>query len=436
MSEVPITREHERFAFLEEESYDRVSAYLNEHAEDLGPDNKTSYFFVLPDINISVAVTEQKAVLKYKGGQIGKGIGFEELEIGLASREEAEKTVRLLQVLTQLDPQVSRQIRHNYQLDEIELALKYTETWGFHLELEKIYEATDEELKAAATEADSQIVSVAGRLGIQLATNADLLEFTQAWERNKQPRGTYTAEEVFKLYGTLHKQAAVKRLSETQVLDEATIEWLKSQRDPELSVPHGPLLLSDLEKQTLATLDLPTNWFASEERRETIHGQLHLARVAAFAAHLAREQGKDELTAQTVFVAGLFHDIARTSDKTDRGHGARSAEWLKANSASAEVHQTLGEVVEGVDFNRVASIVAAHDEEGLESDDIAIIKAADALDRYRLPKTKWWLNDEYLTLVPSSETKSLAFDTIVATEEAWLQNRDIVAATRNITQEL
>ena len=58
------------------------------------------------------------------------------------------------------------QFRDNYQYKGIDIAMKYTQSWGFHLELEKIIhdisekEKAEEEIRAVAIELGSEIMSV------------------------------------------------------------------------------------------------------------------------------------------------------------------------------------------------------------------------------------------------------------------------------------
>jgi len=66
------------------------------------------------------------------------------------------------------------QKRHNYLYKEIEFTLKYSDTWGHHLELEKmVYDKKDIFL------ARKRIKEIALELGIHLMTDRELMEFTK-----------------------------------------------------------------------------------------------------------------------------------------------------------------------------------------------------------------------------------------------------------------
>lgn len=429
--------EYEKIAFLDEASHDRISALLAEQATDLGQDDKTSYFFVLPDMNLSVASKSGASVIKLKTGQIGRGIGHVELpEVELAGPEQTNNAVELLTELTGYSPELSEQIRHNYLLNEVEIAVKYTETWGFHAELEYIYEGgSDDVIEQSKKDAESRINTVAGMLGITLATDSELITFTEKFEADRIPRGEYSSESVRKLYDSLHKRALLKRMPEQQFLDAETVDWIAQNRPLDLPNEGSKLLLSQEEKDIVANAALPTEWFSNDERALTIHGQLHHFRTAVFAATIARQNGATESQAKTVFVAGLVHDIARTHDKDDPTHAIRSAEWFKENYK--EVKDSLGKYMRDVSADEVSAIIEVHDgamdNASEELIDLKhILRTADALDRYRLPKLSWWIRDEYLKSKPTTEMKTTAFDVVVSSENEMLASRNVKKATQQI----
>jgi hypothetical protein len=67
---------------------------------------------------------------------------------------------------------------------------------------------------------------------------------------------------------------------------------------------------------------------------------------------------------------------------------------------------------------------------------IDLLKTADVLDRYRLPKTKWWQGDAFLKLLPSAALKSFAFDLVVESERRHLHGTDSVDAVLGAYAEL
>lgn len=71
---------------------------------------------------------------------------------------------------------------------------------------------------------------------------------------------------------------------------------------------------------------------------------------------------------------------------------------------------------------------------------IDVLKTADALDRYRLPKLKWWIDDAQIKIVPSDDFKAFSFDLIIASERRFLKGEDnansIISALHDLNSAL
>jgi putative nucleotidyltransferase with HDIG domain len=67
---------------------------------------------------------------------------------------------------------------------------------------------------------------------------------------------------------------------------------------------------------------VPSEWFVRESR---LHGVTHTQRVHIHAQRLADELGWTQADTGLVLAAALWHDIGRTKDDVDPGHGALSA---------------------------------------------------------------------------------------------------------------
>jgi adenylate cyclase class IV len=63
------------------------------------------------------------------------------------------------------------------------MALKYSDTWGHHLELEKIVSSQDE-----VPAAEGEIRKVAEELGIHVMTDEELKEFTARKDKEYRER--------------------------------------------------------------------------------------------------------------------------------------------------------------------------------------------------------------------------------------------------------
>jgi len=162
-------------SMFDQEKYNDIRIFLAKNAKDLGKDNKDVYFFILQDKLVKVVnnISKKNAKIVLKLNKIGKGSDFEETEI-LIDQNDVEKSVGLFISLGLNEMQRSFQKRHNYLYKEIEFALKYSDTWGHHLELEKmVYDKKDISL------AKKQIQKMALELGIHLMTDRELMEFTE-----------------------------------------------------------------------------------------------------------------------------------------------------------------------------------------------------------------------------------------------------------------
>lgn len=221
-------------------------------------------------------------------------------------------------------------------------------------------------------------------------------------------------------------------------MDHATIVWISDNR-PDLPPAPKPVL-SPQPKELLAHGGLPTQWWADPRLYTSLHGVRHAMRTAALAAVLAEANGLDDTDTVTAVIAAAVHDCQRRHDKDDRGHGNRAAIWLAANGDAVWGHFGLTATPRRI--VQAATAVRLHDVpyEAFTADDQAdharteritdVVKAADALDRYRLPKLKWWPDARYMREPAFDQMRSLAFDLVLVSERAYLAGASGTAAVR------
>ncbi|MGI5825830.1 MAG: hypothetical protein ACOX50_00275 [Patescibacteria group bacterium] len=154
-------------------------AFLSEQGEDLGEDDKDTYFFIFKDKFLKVVKNISKGTGKVvlKLNKLGKGSDFEEIEIPLKINE-VDRMADLFSSL-KLPAQLihNDQKRHNFLYKGVEIAVKYSIDWGYHAELEiVINDARDKEI------AETQIREVAEELGLRLMTDEEVLQFTSEIE--------------------------------------------------------------------------------------------------------------------------------------------------------------------------------------------------------------------------------------------------------------
>lgn len=217
----------------------------------------------------------------------------------------------------------------------------------------------------------------------------------------------------------LRMLAEAGRLPDQQYMDRTTLAWIAGNRPTgpgvRATMPHQPLLL------------IPEGaWFARREAIDSIHGIRHGARVALFVQLLAHDRGVDPGRSQTLAVAAACHDCRRHHDRDDPGHGRRAAQWLAENTAT--VAAALGavprpEAITAVALHDVAHHDFADDQASAyrqHQDAVDLLKAADALDRYRLPLARWWPDPSRIRLSVPAWLHPLAHDLVVHSEQARL----------------
>ncbi len=161
------------------EKYDQLLKFLLKNARDLGVDDKRVWFFVMPDklLKVTHNISSKSGKITLKLTKIGKGSDFEEIEFPI-EEESIDSAIRLFTELGYkylLEPEI---LRHNFMFHDVELALKYSKTWGYHLELEVHIENLEQK-----STAEQKINKAAKELGINLMTDEELWEFTQNVEK-------------------------------------------------------------------------------------------------------------------------------------------------------------------------------------------------------------------------------------------------------------
>lgn len=155
--------------------YDEVLDFLKRSAKDLGADDKRVWFFVMPDklLKVTHNTSKRTAKITLKLTKIGHGSSFEETEFPI-DEQDVEKAVNVFTAIGHkylVEPTI---LRHDFEYKGVELAIKYSKTWGYHLELEILIGSKDQE-----KETEKKIRVVADELGVEIMSEEELLKFTQ-----------------------------------------------------------------------------------------------------------------------------------------------------------------------------------------------------------------------------------------------------------------
>lgn len=154
-------------AVFNEDKYKQLTDFLNNNAEDLGQDDKDVYFFLLPTKVVKVVnnVSKNTSKIVMKLTRVGKGGNdTEEVEIFIDPKD-FDKSVKLFNELKFDEVQRAYQLRHNYMYKGVELALKFSDSWGYHLELEIMISNEREQENA-----ELKLNEVAMELGVKIMT--------------------------------------------------------------------------------------------------------------------------------------------------------------------------------------------------------------------------------------------------------------------------
>jgi len=227
---------------------------------------------------------------------------------------------------------------------------------------------------------------------------------------------------------SLVELAARKQLPRHQYMDRATVRWIAANR-PDLSeITVEPL--PEASQRLLHRAAVPAGWWLESRVTGSVHGIRHGMRTAALAALLAQDAGMDEVETGDLVVAAAVHDCRRTHDQADPGHGARASSWLVQDADTVWKHFGLtattartARAAVAVRLHDVpyASFSAADEADYAEAEQLCdMVKAADALDRYRLPKRSWWPDAAHIRLGSFARLRAAAFDLVVRSENAHL----------------
>ncbi|MFE9846560.1 hypothetical protein [Streptomyces goshikiensis] len=220
----------------------------------------------------------------------------------------------------------------------------------------------------------------------------------------------------------LRALAAARALPPHQRMDAPTLDWITANPPPaaaqHLAADDIPVLVPD-----------PT-WFTSPEQAEGLHGISHGARTCILAFLLARAHRLDEQHTAALCTAAAVHDCRRHDDRTDPDHGTRAAAWFTEHAEG--VLLAFGQDVPAALRAGAAIAIALHNlpyEAFRPAQHAAyrrapqltdLLKAADCLDRYRLPLARWWPDLTHLRVTVPAWLPPFAHGLVVHSERARL----------------
>jgi hypothetical protein len=204
---------------------------------------------------------------------------------------------------------------------------------------------------------------------------------------------------------SLWSLAKERKQPDFQYMDQETLDQIKLHK-PIFGDPDKLFSLSSQEIEFILDLAPKNTWYLQNEIISTIHGISHTIRVMIYAFILAKDN-LDKKSMKALLLACALHDTQRQNDKGDEGHEERVVTWFKKNFSDSDNFSLVRDILDG--------------KHNLEM----YLRTADALDRYRLPKVKWWIDDSYLQIVPDDSLKLFAFNLVICSEQNILDGTDI-----------
>lgn len=168
-------------AIFNEEKYKQLKIFLDKNAKDLGQDDKDVYFYLLPNKVVKVVhnISKNSAKIVMKLNRIGKaGNEAEEIEISI-NPKDLSKGIKLFSELQFDEIQNASQKRRNYLYKDIELALKYSSSWGYHLELEIMIDDVSKQKSA-----EEKLMKLGEELGVHILTTSEQKELVSKIDQN------------------------------------------------------------------------------------------------------------------------------------------------------------------------------------------------------------------------------------------------------------
>ncbi|MEV7959057.1 hypothetical protein ACIO6T_39260 [Streptomyces sp. NPDC087532] len=223
---------------------------------------------------------------------------------------------------------------------------------------------------------------------------------------------------------SLRELAAARALPDHQFMDAPTLDWIAGNPPPPAT--GSPALTAD----EVLLLIPDDSWFTTRGQADSLHGVRHGARTCVLAYLLARAYDLDRAHTVALCTAAAVHDCRRHDDRTDPEHGQRGAAWFTGHAKM--VLSAFGQEVSADLRADAASAIAMHnlpyDAFGAGQHAayrhaphlVDLLKAADCLDRYRLPLSRWWPDLTHLRVPIPAWLLPFAHSLVVYSEQARL----------------
>lgn len=154
---------------LTELDYNNLINFLDINGSNKSVDNRKTVFFILEGktLKVSNQISKGKAKIALKVGDIVKDTSQKEFELNIQP-EQYELAIDLLKNLGFNKLQYTEQKRINYNFKDVEIAVKWSEDWGFHFEIDKVISENEND-----AETKTYLESISTELGLNLMSEEE-----------------------------------------------------------------------------------------------------------------------------------------------------------------------------------------------------------------------------------------------------------------------
>lgn len=229
------------------------------------------------------------------------------------------------------------------------------------------------------------------------------------------------------------KKLSSTRISNMQFMDKIMLEKIKSN-DPHLELPPFVESNAELYLSLAHSLVVKDEWFADKSLINSMNGMRHLQRTSYFAFVLSKQLRLNNKQVLCAVIAALLHDIRRPKDLRAGDYDTSTVQWLNGNIN--KIGSEWGLSLRKSYFKKISTAIELchipYKEFSTEQHVrylktyklVDVLKTADALDLYRLPKFSGKFNSLGLRLLPSSSTKQMAYNLVILSEAYGLKDCD------------
>lgn len=225
---------------------------------------------------------------------------------------------------------------------------------------------------------------------------------------------------------SLWEKAQEKSLGRVQHMDLYTINKIKSNHiiiPADINSSTSQVNITSEDIDTLKGLLPKLDYFKNKELYFSIHGISHLTRVMIYSLVISKIL--DTNPEPSVLIASL-HDTGRLHDQNDIEHGSRASEYFLENhdvfiQKNTDLRNSIASAIKyhNIDYNQIPFQSLTQ----LDKFYIDIIKTADALDRFRLPKISWWPNVNVIPINILNSSLEIIKNFVVETELIFLDEK-------------